>query len=307
VKITIIGAAGTLGSCAAFNIAIHGLADEIVMIDPRQNMLMHHVMDISTAVGAQDMLVRTGSEEDMAGSDIIIVAAGTPQESISSRMELLPDNLPIIRDIAEKIKQFCPEAVVITATAPVGPLNYALYLCSTLDRKKLIGYTLNDSLRFRIMVAQALGVKSSQVEGTVIGEHGDSQVLLFSSIRVNGKPVSVSGDFKRNIRLQVPEILKSIESLKTGRTPGWTSAVGLTVIVRAISKNSGEMVPCSVVLDGEYGCHGLSMTVPAILGQGGIHDILEWELASDEHEQLEHSTNILKPAMHYVEEVLGVS
>ena len=306
-KITIIGAAGSLGSCFAFNIAVHSLADEIVMIDPRQNFLTHHVTDIGAAVSGQEIQVRAGRDEDMSGSDIIIVMAGTPQQIISSRREVLPPNLPIVQGIAEKIKQFSPEAVVITATIPVDPLNYAMYLCSKLDRKKLIGYTLNDSIRFRMMVAQALGVKSSQVEGTVIGEHGDSQVVLFSSVRVNGEPVSVSEDVKRDIRQQVKNILPSHQALNTGLTSGWTSAVGLAEMVRAIGNNTSEMIPCSVVLDGEYGCHRLSMTVPAILGQGGVHDILEWELASDERELLEHSINVLKADMRYVEETLGIS
>ena len=306
-KISIIGAAGSLGSCSAFNIAVHGLADEIVMIDPRQNFLTHHVEDIGSAVSGQETQVQAGTDEDMSGSDIIIVTAGVPLAVISSRREVLPHNLPIIRGIAEKIKQFCPEAAVITATIPVGAMNYAMYLCSNLDRKKLMGYTLNDSVRFRMMVAQALGVKSSQVEGTVIGEHGESQVLLFSSVKVDGKPVSIGDDMKQNIRQQVPNLMRSHQALKTGLTSGWTSAVGLASMVRAIGNNTGEMIPCSVVLDGEYGCHGLSMTVPAILGQGGVRDILEWELASDERELLEHSINVLKEDMHYVEGALGTS
>lgn len=310
IKITVIGAAGCVGSCAAFNIVVHGLADELVMIGGhRQNMLTQHVMDISTATTGQDMLVRAGSYEDMCGSDIVIVAAGTPHRVISSRLEMLPKNLPIIQDIAKQIKQFCPEAVVITATNPVGPLNYAMSLLTNLDRRKLIGYTINDSIRFRMMLAQALGVKSSQVEGTVIGEHGSTQVLLFSSVRVNGKPVSVSEDTKQKIRLQVPNIMRSLDELaiETGRTAGWTSAVGLAAISRAIGKNTEEMIPCSVVLDGEYGCHGLSMSVPAILGRGGVHEVLEWELAPDEQEGLKISIDALKTTMHFVEEFLGKS
>jgi len=117
----------------------------------------------------------------------------------------------------------------------------------------------------------------------------------------------VSEDVKRDIRQQVPNILRSHQALRTGLTSGWTSAVGLAEMVRAIGKNTGEMIPCSVVLDGEYGARGLSMTVPAILGQGGVHDILEWELAADEQEGLEHSIDVLKTDMHYVEKTLGIS
>ncbi len=308
-KITIIGASGNVGSCAAFNIAVNRLADELVLIDaPRQDMVTLHAIDINTAVTGLDMLARTGSYEDMRGSDIVIIAAGSAKV-MQSRMEVLPENVPILKDICHEIEKYCPEAVVITATNPVCPLNYATYLCSDLDRKKLIGYSYNDSIRFRMRLAEALGVNSSQVEGTVIGEHGDSQVLLFSSVKVDGKPVTISEDIKQKIRQQVPDGQKILEELriKTGRTAAWTTAVGLTAVSRAIVENTGEMIPCSVVLDGEYGCHGLSMAVPAVLGNGGVREILEWELAPDERKELKKSIDILKPAMRYVEEFLGLS
>jgi malate dehydrogenase len=307
-KITVIGAGGCVGSCAAFNIAIHALVDEIVMIGGRrQNVLKQHTMDLGTAVAAQDILIRTGSYEDISGSDIVIIAASIHQGVLSSRMELLPNNLALIRDIGNKIRQFCPEAVVITATNPVDPLNYAMYLLSShRDRKKFIGYSTNDSFRFRMMAASALGVKTSQVSGTVIGEHGSSQVLLFSTLRVDGKPVSASEEFKQKIRQQVPNILKSYEELKSGRTAGWTSAVGLADMCRAIGRNTREIIPCSAVLDGEYGYHGLSMTVPAIIGHGGVEQISELKLYPDEYQGLEDSVKALRPAMHYVEEDLGI-
>jgi malate dehydrogenase len=306
-KITILGASGNVGSCAAFNVTVHGLADELVLIDPpRQDMVTLHAMDLNTAATGLDMLVRAGSDQDMSGSDIVIVAAGSAQV-VTSRMDVLPVNVPILRDICDNVKKYCPDAVVITATNPVCPLNYAAYLCSDLDRKKLIGYTYNDSIRFRMRVAKALGVKSSQVEASVIGEHGDSQVLLFSSVRVDGKPVTIDEAMKRELRQQVPAGQKVLEELreKTNRTAAWTTAVGLSAVCRAIVNNTGEMIPCSLKLDGEYGCHKLSMSVPAILGREGVREIQEWELAPDEREDLKRSIGVLEPAMRYVEKFLG--
>jgi malate/lactate dehydrogenase len=305
-KITIIGGSGNVGSCAAFNIAAHRLADELVLIDtPRQDMVTLHALDMNTAVTGQDMLVRTGQYEDMVGSDIVIMTAGSAKTFLS-RMEVLPENLPLIRDIAGKVKQHCPGALVIMATNPVDPLNYAAHLASGLDRRQLIGYSYNDTIRFRMRLAQALGVASSRVEGTVIGEHGNSQVLLFSSAKVDGKPVKVSEDIKRKLRQQVPDGQKLLEELreKTGRTAAWTTAVGLTAVCRAIVEDKGEMIPCSLVLDGEYGCHSMSMSVPAVLGKGGVKRILEWKIAPDERELLNQSVEVLKPAMKYVEELL---
>ena len=307
-KITIIGAAGNVGSCAAFNITVQRLADELVLIDaPRQEMVTFHALDLNTAATGLDMLVRTGDYADMEGSNIVIVAAGSAKV-FTSRMEVLPENLPIIRDIAGKVRQFCPGTVVITATNPVDPLSYAMALASKLDRHKVIGYSANDSIRFRMRLAQALGVNSSQVEASAIGEHGNSQVLLFSSVRIDGKPIPIDEDTKQRIRQQVPEGQKVLEEMrvKTGRTAAWTTAVGLASICRAIGHNTGEMIPCSVMLNGEYGCHGLSMAVPVILDSGCVRDIGEWKLAPDEEEALKRSIDTLKPAMRYVEQSLGL-
>ena len=304
-KISIIGAAGTVGSCAAFEIAVQGLADELVMLDINQNLLIQQVNDLSDAItGVQDMALRAGNDADLAGSNIVIMAAGTTPRPNTNRMEYLRDNLPIIKDIAQKIARLCPDAVVITATNPIDPLNYAMCRCSGLDRKKLLGYSLNDSIRFRMWIARALGVKSTQVGGIVIGEHGNSQVMLFSSIRVDGKPIAVSEEFKHAMRQKIPDFLKTWASLRVTRTAGWTSAVGLATMVKAIAKDTEEVIPCSVALDGEYGRHGLSIGVPAVLGRGGVRQVLEWELAPDEKQELEYSIAVLKEAACLVDEVL---
>jgi malate dehydrogenase len=305
-KISIIGATGNVGSCAAFNITARGLVEELVLIDePRPDMLALHALDLNTAATGLDMLVRAGSPADMDRSDIVIIAAGSTH-IVTSRLDVLPQNLPIIQDISKNIRQFCPDAIVITASNPVCPLNYATYRCSNLDRRKVIGYSFNDSLRFRMRLAEEFRTESSRVEGTVIGEHGDSQVLLFSSVRIGGKPVSFSEDVKAKMRQQVPDRQKVLEDLrhKTGRTAAWTTAVGLAAMCRAIVRNTGEMFPCSVALDGEYGYKDLSMSVPAVLGAEGVRKILEWELAADEREGLKRSVEVLRPAMHYIEELL---
>jgi malate dehydrogenase len=305
-KITIVGATGNVGSCAAFSITEQRLADELVLIDePRPDMLALHALDLNTAATGHDMLVRAGHTEDMRDSDIVLIAVGAAK-MVKSRLELLPANIPILRDICENIEKYCPDAVAITATNPVCPLNYGLSICTSLDRNKLIGYTYNDSIRFRMRVADALEVRDSQVEGLVIGEHGDSQVLLFSTVRVDGKPVIISEDLKKDLKQQVPDGQKLLEVLreKTGRTAAWTTAVGLAAVCRAIVEDTGETLPCSLLIKGEYGYKGLSMSVPAILGREGVREIIELELAPDEKKDLQNSVDILMPAMKYVEDFL---
>jgi malate dehydrogenase len=305
-KISIIGAAGTIGSCAAFNIAIHGITDELVMIDDfSQDKLEGYVTDLGTAVTGLDTSVRAGKMDDLRDSDIVLMAAGSSQVMVN-RMEVLPQNLPIIANVAAQVRRLCPRAVVITATNPVDPLNYAMYLSAGLDKKQVIGYSANDSVRFRMFLSEALGVKSSQVEATAVGEHGPTQVLLFSSVRVKGKAVAVSPEMKQSIRQRLADLPKLIEPqrIKTGRTQGWATSMGLTALCRALSKNTGEVMPCSVLLDGEYGYRGMSLSVPVVLGKEGVRRIQEWKLTAEEKEDLGKSAETLRPAMKVAEEFL---
>lgn len=303
-KVAIIGAAGSVGAPAAFHLAVSGLVDDLLMIDVRPNVVQQHAMDISTAVSALDIRVRAGTYEDLAGSDVVINAAGAPQGLIADRMEMLPKNIPLVKDNALQIKRRCPQAVVITATNPVDPLNYATWLAGGFERHKILGYSINDSYRFRELVAQAKGVKVSLVEATVIGEHGSSQVPLFSSVRVAGRPATFSEEERAGILAEVPNILRRYEALQTGRTAGWTCAVGLAELVRAVRDDSGEIFPCSVVLDGEYGLRGLSMSVPVVLGRQGAREILEWELTPAERAGLERTAAVLEAAARIVDQSL---
>jgi malate dehydrogenase len=304
-KVSIIGAAGSVGAPVAFYLAASGLADTIVMIDVRTNLVKQHAMDIGTAASARDVRVTDGDYDDLAGSDIVINTAGAPQGLIVDRMEMLPKNIPMICDIAFQIKRHCPDAIVLTVTNPVDPLNYAACRTGGFDRRQLIGYTLNDSFRFREMVAQAKGVPVSSVQATVIGEHGSSQVLLFSSVRIDGHPVYFSEDEKQGIRAQIPLILKRYEELKTGRTAGWTTAIGMASLVRAIAQDSGEIFPCSVLLDGEYGQKDLSVSVPVGIGRDGVQKILELDLLPDEQAGLARCVDMLKDAARVVNETMS--
>jgi malate dehydrogenase len=306
VKIAIIGAAGAVGAPAAFYVGACRLADEILMIGgKRQNVLKQHAMDISTALSSRDIVVRAGDYSDLPGTDIVIQTAGVEQGLIKSRMELLPRNIPLIKTIAEKIRKYCPEAIIITASNPVGPLNYATYLAGGFERRQLIGYSINDSYRFREMIAAEYNVKTSRVEGTVIGEHGATQVLVFSSVKIDGKAVVVGEDIKTRIRAEVPNILKRYEELQAGRTAGWTCAIGLVEFVEAIVRDTGAILPCSLLLDGEYGQKNLSMSVPASIGRTGVQQIYELDLAEDEQAGLKISTDTLREAMKIVEQSIG--
>lgn len=305
-KITIIGAGGSVGAPTSFYLAALGLADEILMIGGRrQNVVKQHSMDISSAASGMGVNIRSGSYEKMTGSDIVIHTAAGNQGYIKDRMDLLPINIGLTMEIAEQIKTHCPEAIVITVTVPVDPLNYAIYKMTGFDRRKLIGYSLNDTIRFKEMLADQFQVKPAQVDGIVLGEHGNTQVMLFSRVKINGHPVLIEENTKISIRAEVPKILKRFEALKSGRTSGWTCAAGLAQMVRAIARDTGEIIPCSVMLQGEYGQHGLSMGVPAMLGKDGVKKIIEYKLAPDEQEGVQITAETLRTAQKIVDRYLS--
>ncbi len=305
-KIAVVGAAGTLGSCAAYTLVSKKLAEEILMIDPFEGALTTHWLDLDTVAANQGIKVVKGTYENLGGTDIVVMTAGAPSGAVKSRSEFLPASLPIVQAAAEQINKYCPKAIVIMETNPVDPMNYAMYLMSPdRDRRRYVGYSLNDSLRLRMWTARKLGVSADKVEGIVMGEHGGSQVMIFSSLRVNGQPVNFDEATKQEIREKPPILLNTFETLVPRRTAGWTSAYGTAIVVEAIRNNSRVMIPCNTVLQGEYGLKNISLTVPAILGKEGIEDVRIIPLAADEQAGMDNTVKILTPFMRFVEEKLG--
>jgi malate dehydrogenase len=306
-KIAVIGAAGTLGSCAAYTLVSKKLAEQVLMIDPFENALKTHWLDLDTVGAAEGIDVIKGTYEDLPGTDIVVMTAGAPSGAVKSRSEFLPASLPIVKAAAEKINQHCPKAIVIMETNPVDPMNYAMYLMSAdRDRRRYVGYSLNDTIRFKMWAAEALGVSATRVQGIVMGEHGGSQVMLFSSLRVDGKPVNFDEETKKKIREAPPIMLNTFETLVPRRTAGWTSAYGSALVVEAIVKNARTMLPCNTVLEGEYGLKNISLTVPAMLGKNGIEKVETVKFAPDEQAGFENTVKVLTPFMRFVEETLGI-
>ncbi len=306
-KIAIIGGGGTLGSCTAYTLALKGLADELVLLDVNRNLALAHFMDITTAVvGVQNTKISVGSYDDLNHSDIVIVVAGIPHQSASSHLEMLRANLSLMRDIIRKIETCCPEAIVITATNPVDSVNLGMFLMSTkLSRTKLLGYDLNDSLRFQQAVAMELGKKSTEVEALALGEHVETLAFIFSSVRVNRQPVILSDEAKERLKTEVPKMLKSYTELGINRTAGWTSASGITRMVESIATDSRKVFPCSAVLEGEYGYKGISMGVPVALGKHGISRVIELNLSQGEKKDLDQSARSLETKARLVREFVN--
>jgi malate dehydrogenase len=311
VKISIIGAAGCVGSSIAFNIARQGLADEMMVADIRRDWLEHHAIDFFDAAvaGKVDIRVRMGGQEDLSGSDIVVMAAGvgvtqgarSSGSQLTSRQHLLPENLEIVREWAPAIDRYCPQAAVIMVTNPADVLNYAAYLMSSAkERRRFIGYTLNDTTRFQIALAEALSVAPSRIEATVVGEHGGSMVPLFSTVRVDGKPVALAEAMRAQVRERTSDYLPHMLRLNIPRTSGWLTGVGVTRMINAIVNDTGEVIPCCAVVDGEYGYKKTSIGLPVALGRQGIQKMIDIKLTPEEKKLLDSSVENVQKSIDYV-------
>ena len=305
-KISVLGAIGSVGAPVAFNIAVSGFAEELLLVDVKShNILEHHALDIQTAASLNDVRVTVGTYEDLPGSDIVINVAGAHMPLNLDRRKTVQEQSRFVKNIALKISTYCPDAIVVTAVNPVDALNYATYLTGGFERNKVIGYSINDSIRFKETLAKELKEKVKDVDGIVIGEHGSTQVPLFSSVKVRDESVAVTGDAENRIRSGMFDMIRKFESLKAGRTAGWTCAVGFTMIVRAIVEDQKIVLPCSIVLNGEYGQTDLSMSVPAVLGRNGVKEILEFELTPDERDGLKATLETLRSDAAVVRDTLA--
>jgi len=315
-KISIVGAAGCVGSSIAFNIVQQGLASELMVADIRKDWLEHQAIDFFDAAVASkiDIRVSMGGYQDLSGSDIVVMAAGvgvtqgvrTSGGQLTSRQHLLPENLKIVEEWAPAIDRYCPRAIVIMVTNPADVLNYAAYLLgSQKERPRFIGYALNDTIRFQIALAEALSVAPSRVGATVIGEHGGSMVPLFSSATVDGKPVSLSEDVKAKVRERTSDYLPHMLRLNVPRTSGWLTGIGVAKMVSAIVNDTGAVIHCCAVVDGEYGYKNVSIGLPVALGRQGVKKIVDLKLTSEEKRLLDSSVATVRKSIDYVVEQVG--
>ncbi|AJW40281.1 Malate dehydrogenase [Rhodococcus sp. B7740] len=279
-KVTIFGGAGGIGSSVAFNLLLRPPTYDVVIVDTKPNMVTSHVMDLQDVAGVDgSSTVRGGSADDAADSDIVILSAAVPLRLNASRSVFLEDNARIVDTLAVPLIESGWNGILIMLTNPADALITWLHQRTGYDRRKLLGYTINDSLRLRTGVGRALGVSPHRVEGWVLGEHGAGQVPLYDSLLLDGSPVHLDDEQRAVAQNYIDTWYVEHVALDSGRTSTWSSGRGTALLVDAIVTESDEPLPASVVLDGEYGVKGAGLGVPVLLGRSGVRSIAEWDLS----------------------------
>jgi len=279
-KVSVIGAAGTVGAAAGYNIALRDIADELVFVDipDMEAETVGQAADANHGVAYDsNTVVRQGGYEATEGSDVVVITAGIPRKPGQTRIDLAGDNAPIMEDIGSSIAEYNDDFVSITTSNPVDLLNRHLYETGDRDRHAVIGFGGRlDSARFRYVLSQRFGAPVQNVEATILGEHGDAQVPVFSKVRVDGRDPEFTADEREEILGNLQESAMDVIERK-GATE-WGPATGVAHMVEAVLRDTGEVLPGSVVLDGEYGYEDTAFGVPVKLGSNGVEEVVEWDL-----------------------------
>ncbi|MFD1513146.1 malate dehydrogenase [Halomarina rubra] len=279
VKVSVVGAAGTVGAAAGYNLALRDVVDELVFVDipDKEDETVGQAADTNHGVAYDsNTTVVQGGYEDTAGSDVVVITAGIPRQPGQTRIDLAGDNAPIMDDIGSSLAEYNDDFVSVTTSNPVDLLNRHLYETGDRDRNKVIGFGGRlDSARFRYVLSQRFDVPVKNVEATILGEHGDAQVPMFSKVRVDGADPEFDASERETILEELQESAMDVIERK-GATQ-WGPATGVAHMVEAILRDTGEVLPGSVVLDGEYGYEDTAFGVPVKLGANGVEEVVEWE------------------------------
>ena len=294
-KVSVVGAAGTVGAAAGYNLALRDVVDELVFVDipEKEDETVGQAADANHGVAYDSNTeVVQGGYEDTAGSDVVVITAGIPRQPGQTRIDLAGDNAPIMEDIGSSLAEHNDDFVSVTTSNPVDLLNRHLYESGDRDRHKVIGFGGRlDSARFRYVLSQRFDAPVKNVEATILGEHGDAQVPVFSKVRVDGADPEFSGDEREEILGDLQESAMDVIERK-GATQ-WGPATGVAHTVEAILRDTGEVLPGSIALDGEFGYEDTAFGVPLKLGSDGAEEVVEWDLDEYERELMDDAAEKL--------------
>lgn len=297
-KVSIVGA-GNVGATATYYIAEKVIAD-LVMVDIEGGMTRAKALDFVHAGplrGYDVSIVGTDDYSAIADSSVVVVTAGIARKPGMDRMDLLKINAGIVKQAAQAIAEYAPNAVVIVVSNPLDIMCHVALKTSGFDLRRVIGMAgILDSTRFRFFVAEQLGCALSSVHAMVLGGHGDQMVPLPRLTTVGGVPITELMDAETIARL-CDRTRKGgaevVALLKTG-SAYYAPAASAAEMVEAVVADRKQLAPCAAYLRGEYGIHDLFIGVPVILGRNGVGRIIELELTEEEHKELQVSADAVR-------------
>lgn len=305
-KVTVVGA-GNVGATAANVIALREIADEVVMIDIKEGVSEGKAMDMMQTANLLDMNTRikgvTNDYEATRDSDVVVITSGIPRKPGMTREELIGVNAGIVKQVTESVLKFSPNAIIVCVSNPMDTMTYLIHKISGLPKNRIIGMGgALDSSRFKYYLSQALEANPNEVEGFVIGGHGDTTMIpmrRFAALR--GIPAEKLLPTEVMDKVVADTMVGGATLTKLLGTSAWYAPGAATAeVVEAIIHDQKAIIPCSALVEGEYGEKDLCIGVPCVLGKGGIERIIELDLTAEEKELFAKSA----AAVHKTNEAL---
>lgn len=307
--ITILGA-GKVGMAAAIMLMMRGV-DDLLLISRTPGRPQGEALDLAHAAAelGVDVEIRgSNSYEDMRGSDIVVVTAGVPRQPGMTREQLLESNASTVADLAEKIRRYAPESIVILTTNPVDAMTYVMYKKTGFPRERVIGFSgILDSGRMAYYIARKLGVSASSVNAIVLGMHGEAMMPLPRLSSVGGVPLLdlMSREEVEEVRRETVRAGAKITEMR-GYSSSYGPAAGILLTVEAIKGDSKRIYPSSVYLKGEYGVSDVVAEVPVVIGRGGAEKVVELPLTDEERRDFLKSVEAVRKLINSIPEAYRV-
>lgn len=301
-RVAVVGT-GNVGATFAYALLLSGLAAEIVLINRSRDEAEGEAMDLSHAapLTQQPTRIWAGDYADCAGAAVTVITAGAPQGDESSRLDLVEKNGAIFGEIVPEIVRHNPEGILLVATNPVDVLTYATWKLSGLPAARVIGSgTILDTARFRALLGAHVGVDPRDVNAFIAGEHGDSEVPLWSLANIAGMRLdefcAAHGiDFDDPVRetlfTRTRDAAREVVARK-GAT-SYAVAAGLVGIVEAILRDQHTVLAVSSLIEGYAGIDGVCLSLPTVVGQAGVERVVRLGLSGEEEDALRRSAGVL--------------
>lgn len=297
--ISIIGS-GRVGTAIAF-LCVSNALDDVLLINRTKSKAIGESLDIANAIPSTSKFSIRGTDDysQLIGSDIIVITASAKGYS-KNRTENMMSQVIMIKEIAEKIKQYCPSAIILLVSNPLDILTYFFQKETGFPRFKVIGVASSlDSSRFRYFISEKFSVPQVSITNAlVLGEHGDSMVPIFSGVYVNGNSLLSMADSRDPITNDVRNYWKTLRNYKSRSQFG--IAKNTYDVINTIINAKELLIPASVVLEGEYGENNVAMGVPIEINQNGISEIQKIELDEVESALLKESSSIIRNYINYI-------
>jgi len=302
-KIAIIGA-GNVGSTFAFSLMISGLAREIVLIDKNELLAKGECMDLNHGVSfTHPTKIYAAGFESCEDADLVVITAGANQKPGQSRTDLVKNNVAIFKDIIPAISKHTKDAILLVVTNPVDILTYVTLKLSGLPSNRVIGSgTVLDTARLKYMISEYCQVDSGNIHAYIIGEHGDTELPVWSNASIGGMDIETYCSLyikQRNAKDELSEIFNQVKHsayriIEAKGATNYSIALALVKITRSIVRNENSILPVSTLINDYYGINDVCISIPSRVNINGVEQYLKLRLSNREQELFKHSANTLK-------------